>query len=351
MTLTKSEAELDESDDETRPVEFRRITYDKLVSALAERDGHLVLEDGFLATLHTALHGIPHKRFVLLTGLSGTGKSAIARAYARAYCAVLGLKPKQHFKLIPVRPDWTDPSGLLGYPNPLVSPPEFAKTHALELILRASQDRANPYFLCLDEMNLAKVEHYFAPFLSAMEDSKAELPIHSEREAISGVPGTLLWPANLFVIGTVNMDETTHAFSDKVLDRAFSFELWDVDLERWSEKASKQHSQLVAELATPLQEIHAALRPARRHFGYRTCDEILAFLAEAPDGMERKTALDAAVLAKVLPKVRGDDAGELPAALGKLDEILERLELPRSGAKVRQLRQGLETLGVARYFA
>ena len=236
----------------------------------------LVGLDNALRLVHGALHALPGKRFVLLAGLSGTGKSALARGYAKSYCEALGLSLDKHRLEVAVRPDWIDPSGLLGFYNPIGNPPGFQATNALRFILAAAANPSEPYFLCLDEMNLARVEHYFAPLLSAMEGARME--IHAEGDAIDNVPSSIVWPRNLFIMGTVNMDESTYSFSDKVLDRAFVFEFWDVDLDRWRKQRSNGGDlETVDRILNVMRPIYDALYKARRHFGYRTLEEIFSF--------------------------------------------------------------------------
>lgn len=314
---------------------------------------NLVLPRDLLHFLHAALHALERKRLVLLTGLSGTGKTSLARAYAKAYCDISSISLEHHYLQVAVRPDWTDPTGLLGYYNPLSNPPVFQTTQTLRFLLRATENPTKPFFLCLDEMNLARVEHYFAPFLSAMEGKHGVLSIHAEEEIIDNVPSSVPWPANLFVLGTVNMDESTHAFSDKVLDRAFTFELWEVELDRWRTRAAARDlpPELLSELMPVLTAFYNALFPARRHFGYRTCDEVASFLRAVPTTVHRTDALDAAVLAKILPKIRGDSSGPLSQALVGLADACSRFGLTRTGQKVQQMRESLQTLGVVRFWA
>ncbi|MFY0577165.1 McrB family protein [Cystobacter fuscus] len=188
-----------------------------------------VLDDAQFTALHHARHCNPQKRFVILAGLSGTGKTALVRHYARIYCEAMGLDAGRHLEVVAVSPDWKDPTGLLGYYNALHEVPSFQVEPTLRLLLAAVLNPSEPYFLLLDEMNLARVEQYFAPFLSSME-SGLPLALHGQDSAVNGVPPRLEWPRNLFIAGTVNMDETTFPFSDKVLDRAFTLEFWDVDL-------------------------------------------------------------------------------------------------------------------------
>lgn len=314
----------------------------------------LILPDGLLAELHAALHASDHKRFVLLSGLSGTGKTSIAAAYAEAYCSALGLQNwAKRYEQIPVRPDWTDPTGLLGFVNAVTDPPSFQAAAALNILFAADRDRSRPYFLCLDEMNLARVEHYFAPFLSAMEGEDTWLALHSELEHIGNVAPRIPWPKNLFIFGTVNMDESTHPFSDKVLDRAFTFEFWDVDLIRWTEskRALDPSSQILKPVSELLRRLYDALAPARRHFGYRTADEVFAYCRAGVSARPLETLLDSAVLMKVLPRVRGDDAGPLKAALSDLAKIADPAQFPRSRRKIDQMTASLELTGQARFWA
>lgn len=331
------------------------------VSAPVEQVGALFSTDPELKRLvfsmdqvrlvHAALHSTQAKRFILLAGLSGTGKTSMARAYARAYCEALGLAPAKHYAQVAVWPDWTDPTGLIGFVNPLKEPPSFRETPALKLLLEANRNPALPYFLCLDEMNLARVEHYFAPFLSAMEGTGGRLAIHAADEPIDMVPPSIPWPANLFIIGTVNMDETTYPFSDKVLDRAFTFEFWDADLDAWRERVPVEADSAVLEpVFRVLKALYAALLPARRHFGYRTCDEVLGFCG-AGSGVELVAALDAAVLAKILPKIRGEAGGELPKALAAAADICEAEGLKHCEAKLAQMRATLDQVGIVRFWS
>jgi len=357
LVQKEEELELSTSPSEAKDKtsELKKVAFDQLRDTL-KRDPelrHLVFPESLLALFHGALHALPHKRLVLLSGLSGTGKTSLARAYARAYCAALDLAWRRHYELVAVRPDWTDPTGLLGYFNPLGEPPTFLVTSALRFLLEANANPTLPYFLCLDEMNLARVEHYLAPFLSAMEGGSGELSLHGENEAVDGIPPKIPWPRNLFIIGTVNLDETTHSFSDKVLDRGFVFELWDVELETWQARAAERGvgAELLAKVMPVLKKMNEALRPVRRHFGYRTCDEVVAFVAAVGGAVSMEQALDAAVLAKVLPKIRGDGSDELHKALSRLSAICEEAALADSARKIKQMSDVLTSLGIVKFFA
>lgn len=313
--------------------------------------GRFVFSEPQIRLVHAALHAVAGKRFILLAGLSGTGKTSMAKAYAQAYCDELKVSVATHYEQVSVWPDWTDPSGLLGYVNPLADPPSFHETPALKLLLAAHRNPAEPYFLCLDEMNLARVEHYFAPFLTAMEGRGGRLALHGGDEAVDQVPASIPWPTNLFVIGTVNMDETTHPFSDKVLDRAFTFEFWNADLELWASlNAAEVPSDVREPVMRVLSKLYAALEPARRHFGYRTCSEVLGFCG-VPHGLPIAEALDAAVLAKVLPKIRGEDSTELRQALADASEVCKDEQLVIAGKKLDAMSAALAMHGVVRFWS
>ena len=252
--------------------------------------------------------------------------------------------------LVPVRADWNDSRGLLGFWNPIFD--RYERTDLIDLLLRAADDLEHPYFVILDEMNLARVEYYFSDFLSAMESGEA-IPLHSDDALDETVPASLRLPPNVFVVGTVNIDETTHAFSPKVLDRASVIEFNDVLIhhalsgaddalpqegfrlkdpalraEEFRPAAGATRRTLKAELveAGPtyserLTNLHALLERYHLHFGYRVIDEITTFVALArqrvgDDQASLATAFDLAVCQKVLPKLNGGR---------ELDEPLRRL--------------------------
>ena len=169
------------------------------------------------------------KPFTILTGQSGSGKTQLGKRLGE-WCGVDGVG-RPRYLVVPVRPDWTGPEYLFGYPDGL-RPPVHGRTvwfvpETLGFIFRAQADPSAPYVLLLDEMNLAHVERYFADFLSGIESREPVLPPLEQTEgqwvaSEHGGPSAL--PTNLIVLGTVNVDETTYLFSPKVLDRAFTFE-------------------------------------------------------------------------------------------------------------------------------
>jgi hypothetical protein len=150
------------------------------------------------------------------------------------------------------------------------------------------------------------------------------------------------------------MDETTHGLSDKVLDRAFVLEFWEVDLAaypRWGQRSIMAvHEARARELLSALMR---ALAPARLHFGWRVVDDVLDFIERtSPIGNELsfEEALDAVVYAKVLPKLRGEDAPRFREALAKSEVVLGMFGLEQSKAKVAELQRDLEATGSARFW-
>ena len=225
-----------------------------------------------LALIHAAFHRSGN-RFVLLSGLSGTGKTQLMIRYMKAYLNLLDLDDEDHFKLVAVTPAFRDPTPLLGYYNSLHADKPYVPGELTELLIAADANPDKPYFLIMDEMNLARVEYYFAPLLSAMESGNG-IAFHHQPQPVDAVPSKLSgWPKNIFLCGTVNMDETTHAFSDKVLDRAFTFEFWDVDLPGYFAR-----NPAAPAVQTALQDFYDELRLVNLHFGYRTLRAVCDFV-------------------------------------------------------------------------
>jgi 5-methylcytosine-specific restriction endonuclease McrBC GTP-binding regulatory subunit McrB len=301
-----------------------------------------------------------------------------------------------------VRPDWHDSKSLVGYFNPLTG--TYQSTDFLRFVQQAARDfsangqQAAPWFVVLDEMNLAHVEYYFADLLSVLESGRDEqgwtrekLRLSAGVETDGDAPPDLTLPPNLYIVGTVNIDETTHAFSPKVLDRAFSIELTEVDFSDYPPAVSAETAGLTdaerqallhaftrggrfaridkTEIATyvgahpeardQLQMLNAALTPFTMHFGYRVFDEIVTFLAAAEenklfDDLGPHAAFDAAVLMKVLPKFHGSrrklDA-PLRAVLGwcggAWPEVSDSPQprFPRTAARVQRMLRDLEIDG------
>ncbi len=271
------------------------------------KDSGLTYSDAIIRDFHLNLTSLEDKHFVILNGISGTGKTRLVLLYANAVYGRPLHDVNPYLNVIPVRPDWTDATALFGYYSVLEK--RYIRTPFLNALLQAIHE-GKPMFVVLDEMNLARVEYYLSDYLSAVE-SKQPIRLHSE-DHINDVPQEVHIPNNLYVIGTINVDETTHSISDKVLDRAFVMTLSDVELDLfWEHIASKYKITLEAEWKW-IKQLHAILQPYDLHFGYRTLNEMLRKLyANAMLAIEYRMdpveAVDRVIAEKVLPKLRGDE--------------------------------------------
>jgi energy-coupling factor transporter ATP-binding protein EcfA2 len=296
-------------------------------------------DDVDIRRLHVALKTKP---FVVLAGLTGSGKSTIVRLFAEALNATA---ENGRFVRVAVRPNWLDETEVLGYLNPVSN--RFEPGWLANLIVTCQRQPDLPVFCLLDEMNLAPVEHYLADVLSAMEEART-----SERQPLISLyapsaapangadwPASLELPANLFLVGTVNIDESTRALSDRVLDRANVIQLsvgisadhhtlsrgsrveqrWNVRMVDWREICSPvptdSHHDFLAEVADLFIDMRIGL-------GMRNHIEMERFLANARGVLDDELALDVALLQRVLPKVRGfrRDLGE---GLRKFADLLD----------------------------
>ncbi|WP_434577460.1 McrB family protein [Thermoanaerobacterium thermosaccharolyticum] len=270
------------------------------------------------------------KPFLILAGISGTGKSKLARLFAEAIGATVG---NRCFKLVPVRPDWSDSTDLLGYKD---LNGRFHPGVLTTFVKDAMENPQKPYFFVLDEMNLARVEYYFSDVLSIIESrNRIGKSIVTDkllnRELLDSASyneyGNIYIPDNLYFIGTVNMDETTFPFSKKVLDRANVIELSDVDLDYAFEdveevspktlnndflrsdfltlKDCAGYDDIVDETISILKNINDILGYYR--FGYRVRDEICFYVIynSIYGLMDFDDAMDYEILQKILPRING----------------------------------------------
>lgn len=325
------------------------------------------------STFRSYLTALRTKPFVLLAGISGTGKSRIVRKLAQATTTQKYNNDEdrwkdnrpENFELIQVKPNWHNSMDVVGFYSNISGKYEF--TPFVEFIVKAWQHQDTPYFLCLDEMNLAPVEEYFAEFLSAIEsrstDENGEYitdPIikpfkkfgkdiceamlkhllgeahHTESNplAIQLSEKGLTLPPNLMVMGTVNMDETTFSFSRKVLDRAMSVEMNEVDYDKFLSGESEQfplltdindllvnRPQRAAEVTEEiesdkviayLKDVNTLMDGTPFKLGYRAANEAMLYVAAckkfAGNNYALANALDEFTLMKILSRIEGDDS-------------------------------------------
>lgn len=353
------------------------------------------------------------KPFLLLAGISGTGKSRIVKQMAFESCPdIPALRSDKtapgNYELIEVKPNWHDSSELLGYESE-IGGPHYVVTPFVRFLVKAMRYPDVPFFVCMDEMNLAPVEQYFAEFLSVLESrkllsdgtitseplikadifSKYADQLHrdldiTDTETYKAVYDRLKndglrLPSNLIVVGTVNMDETTHQFSRKVIDRAMTIEMNIEDAETPFKnffeggdalhyydnpqpkelflpkvvQAAEALSILDAEDASYLKEnvpgllhsLNSALNGTPFKIAYRVQNELILYFfslrEENPDEAAEALlaqAMDAILMMKVLPRIEGDEdlldkplkalaqfTGNYPQASRKIAEMQERL--------------------------
>lgn len=320
------------------------------------------------------------KPFVILAGTSGTGKTRLVKLFAEA---IGSTESNGRYKLVPVKPDWSDSTDLLGH---LDLNGRFHVGEITDFIQSACNDSEHCYFLCLDEMNLARVEYYFSDLLSIMEtkertrDGRLESSkifidsaFRSDEEARKKY-GSLILPQNLFIIGTVNMDETTFPFSKKVLDRANTIEFSYVDFKNeWNagedqRKVVDIQNSLIPEylnlmdlradqsyvddISVVLNKINDVLYPAGLHFGYRVRDEISFYLENNKKfGMlTDNQAMDNEIMQKILPRIQGN-SDMIQTALSGLFKICtgDYTEFNEESAVSKQMRQRLDNLEDVKY--
>ena len=310
-------------------------------------EANLRFERSLVEALHLGLWADEQRHFAVLSGLSGTGKTQIALRYAMALTGAES-DTGGPVEVIAVHPGWNDPGPLLGFVNPLGG--GFMRTEFLEFLLRASRNPEQAHILILDEMNLSHPEQYFAPILSAMEIADGEIPLHRGDPEKLGVPTGVPYPKNLVIIGTVNMDETTMGISDKVLDRAFTLEFWDIEPDEWPGwKSCGLDGSEKTRVRGLLTSLTKTLSPARRHFGWRVISEVVGFLEgrsrDAGIEIGPDAALDQVIYAKVLPKLRGSDTPLFRKCLDETAAVLEKAGLEMCARKVRSLKEDLDATG------
>ena len=344
-----------------------------------------VVDNSIASNYRPYITTIKSKPFLLLAGISGTGKSRIVRELARACWEedtdeYKTQKPK-NFQMVQVKPNWHDSSDLIGYVSRVSGKAEFVAGEFLKFVAKAWEDTETPYFLCLDEMNLAPVEQYFAEYLSVIESRKSHGdgivttdPIleKADEEWYFNLTASLTSdedirkqfneegiciPQNLIVVGTVNMDETTFSFSRKVLDRAMTIEMNEVDLHGGLTKRHESIGKLsnaelvgsavegvdvyndytdVCDIALGyLQKVNDVLECTPFKVAYRTRNEFLLYVVnnlpyckdensnDLEQGYVIARALDEITSMKVLSRIEGDDTKVSDELLDNLSKAIE----------------------------
>jgi hypothetical protein len=386
------------------------------ISVALERLIQDISQDGFtfepwqIATYVTAIRTKP---FVILAGVSGTGKSKLPSLIAKHTGGVS--------TRISVRPDWTDSSEVLGYVD---LQGKFRPGAFLTVARKGSLSPSSHSTCIIDEMNLARVEYYFAEILSCIEDrvpsenggfeSDSLLSLQLNENDEHWQQQTI--PANLGIVGTVNMDESTHGFSRKVLDRAFTIELSEVDLDWNPDTTDESLIPSEAEVIWPVEFWHSAatrlsqlsnldepslaliqssiawlkrindcLTCSQLQVGYRTRDEMILFLLNAEEirssfrSRDNKVVdpLDLVLSMKILPRIVGgsnairrtllgllglaiqgqpfDSEDVVGSQVDKWDKAgrpatLVSAKLPRSAARLCLMWDRLETEGFTSYW-
>ena len=373
-------------------VQFDNVVFNTLLNS-KKNNFESKLEDNCYAFFTAAIKSKP---FLLLAGISGTGKSRIVREFAFKSCPEYlqdkdGTTPG-NYCMIEVKPNWHDSTELLGYYSRLGNKPGYQFTKFVKFLVKAKMYPDVPFFVCLDEMNLAPVEQYFAEILSILETRKVvigedgnktiktEAIIDAEHfKALGKIGGFapnftdrdiymklydidtesdideavgkrtdlktegLTLPDNVVIIGTVNMDDTTHQFSRKVIDRAMTIEmnggnlrtmfggsknleyLPDEKQKEWqnafirryvtADEVLEAHSdvakELVEKLPAQLEEINKALKGTPFEVSYRVLNELTIMVGVMLDeGMDLDDAIAQSVnnilLMKILPRIEGD---------------------------------------------
>lgn len=310
--------------------------------------------EAVLRSYHVALQTKP---LVILPGISGMGKTRLTRLYADAVHQVpSAAADNPYYLLVAVQPDWHNAKDLLGYYNALTN--TFHPTAFLRFLYRAVADPQHPYYVCLDEMNLARPEYYLAPILSALETAEHTIDLGAPSSVVTTVNGETLrnpftLPLNVHLTGTVNVDESTFGLSDKLLDRANIIELAEVDLAAFRRV---YHEPIDSSVWQVIVEVESILQAASQPFGYRTVAELLRYVQRAKGVLPIHEALDLQIKQKILPKLRGEDSPRLRRALGQLLETFEQSEaglgpFPQSAAKVRQMLERLDREGFTDFYS
>lgn len=328
-----------------------------------------------LINFHVAMKS---SKLVILAGMSGTGKSRLVHLYGEA----LGL-PEERVAFLPVRPSWMDDGDILGYLDREHMIYRPADTGLSELLIEAAANRDRLYIVCFDEMNLARAEYYFAQFISVLENEENPVVRLYNPALTDRVYNSSRYPAeipvgdNFLFTGTVNVDESTYHFSDKILDRANVITLKQgrfSDMEHLRRQAAEREPEISAEVYNAFrkdgEEIHLTRKELEfldavndafaesgvlSGIGYRVVFEINQYLDNIPEGtgFDRRTGFDREFVQRILTKIRGsaeqlrrlvaltDDgrvSGSLAGVLSRYPSVSDFTETRKAlAAKAREL--------------
>lgn len=326
--------------------------------------------------------GLLAKRFCILGGLAGSGKTQLAKAFGKW----LGQTDhgEQRYLIVPVRADWTSPDPLLGFEDALGKPSIDGRKswnipEPCKFMINAANEPGRLWLLVLDEMNIAHVERYFSDVLSGIESGEPVIPnVQLEQDGNWRIPSNaaekIPLPANLVIVGTVNIDETTYQFSPKVLDRSFTFE-FRVQTEELSNSANRpaslasatadeldllnqiacddewhlNHLSRVEDIYLEIKAVHAMLSKHNFEFGHRAMYEILRFAVLCEQsGLEEEKTIDWAIMTKILPRIHGS-AQQLHKLLEEFKTYATNKKLNLTLKKVNRMSELARANGFASF--